>query len=180
LRSGTEQAIESILDAATAELAPDDLDVALRREQVRDYLLRTVAAYDENCLHLYLPVAAVHGFLIPASFVVADIALGSVEPLEPSLFIEGLSGADTRRVVVAGTACARTETLAPADPARGAAFPSRRVGYVLPVPDNPDRWLVVNFAALVTDHEDDLSTVWVETFDAIMTTFGWIHTGTDG
>jgi hypothetical protein len=181
LRSGTEQAIEAILDTASADLPPEAADVAERREQVGAYLRRVVAAYDENCLHLYLPVAAVHGYLIPASFVVADIAFGSVDPLDPNLFVEGLStGPGARRVIVAGTACARTDILAPADPARGAPLPSRRVVHALPVPNDPDRWLVVTFSALRTDHEDDPSTVWVETFDAIMSTFGWVHTGTDG
>jgi hypothetical protein len=181
LRSGTEQAIEAILDAAVADLPPDAPDVAERREQVGAYLRRTVAAYDENCIHLYLPVAAAHGLGVPASFVVADIAFGSVDPLDPNLFLEGLAtGPGAGRVIIAGTRCARTEALAPPDPARGAPVPSRRVVYVLPVPNDPDRWLVVTFAALRTEADDDPSTMWVETFDAIMSTFGWVSNGTDG
>ncbi|HEY2831623.1 MAG TPA: hypothetical protein VGJ14_04305 [Sporichthyaceae bacterium] len=177
LRSGTEEAIEAILDTATAALPPDAPDVPERRAQVGAYLRDTVAAYDENCLHLYLPVEAVHGVVVPASFVVADIAFGSVDPLDPNLLIEGLTtGPGARRVTIAGTACSRTETLAPADPARGVPFPSRRVVYVLPVPADPDRWLVVTFSALRTDSDDDPSTVSVELFDAIMSTFRWIHT----
>jgi len=85
------------------------------------------------------------------------------------------TGPGARRVIIAGTACSRTETLAPADPARGVPFQSRRVVYVLPVPQDPDRWLVVTFSALRTERDDDPSTVSVELFDAIMSTFGWIH-----
>jgi len=176
LRSGTEEAIEAILDAAVAALPPDAVDVQDRRDKVGAYLRSAIAAYDQNCLHLYLPVAAVHGVAVPASFVVADIAFGSVDPLDPNLLIDGMTtGPGARRVIIAGTACSRTETLAPADPARGVPFQSRRVVYVLPVPQDPDRWLVVTFSALRTDQDDDPSTVSVELFDAIMSTFGWIH-----
>jgi hypothetical protein len=88
LRSGTEEAIEAILDGAVAVLPPDTPDLTERREQVGAYLRTTVASYDPNCLHLYLPVTAVHGLALPASFVVADIAFGSVDPLDPNLLVE--------------------------------------------------------------------------------------------
>jgi hypothetical protein len=180
LRSGTEQAIEAILDAAAADLPADTADVAERREQVGAHLRRTVAAYDENCIHLFLPVAAIGGVVAPASFVVADVAFGSVDPLDPALLIDGLAaGAGAKRVTVAGTRCSRTEGLAPADPAGGVPFESRRVGYVIPVPDDPDRWLVVTFSALTTGRDDDPATVWVQMFDAIMSTFAWVRPGND-
>jgi hypothetical protein len=177
LHSGTEEAIEAILDAAVAALPPDAVDVAERRAQVGAYLRSTVAAYDENCLHLYLPVEAAHGVVVPASFVVADVSFGSVDPLDPNLLIDGLTeGPGRRRVVIGGISCSRSETLAPADPDRGVPFPSRRVVYVVPVPQDPDRWLVVTFSALQTeDGDDDPSTVSVEVFDAIMSTFRWVH-----
>jgi hypothetical protein len=175
LRAGTDEAIEAILDEAAADLPPDTPDLAERREQVGAYLHKVVTAHDPNCVHLYLPVAAVHGIAIPASFVVADVAFGSVEPLDPNLLIEGIAeGPGARRLILAGAYCARTETLAPADPTHGAP-PSRRVVYILPVPDNPDRWLVVTFSALSTETDDDPATTLVELFDGIMSTFGWIH-----
>jgi hypothetical protein len=176
LRSGTNEAIEAILDTAAAALPPDTPDLAERREQVDAYLRKVVAAYDQNCLHLYLPVAAVRGVAVPASFVVADIAFGSVDPVEPNLLIEGLAESPgAHRVILAGAYCSRTETLAPADPDRGVPVPSRRVVYVLPVPQDADRWLVVTFSALRTETDDDPSTALVELFDAIMSTFGWVH-----
>jgi hypothetical protein len=183
LRSGTAAAIEAILDAAMAALPADTSDLTKRREQVGAYLRKTVAAYDPNCLHLFLPVEPVHGLAIPASFVVADIAVGCLDPLDPNLLIDGLmESPGARRVIVAGTACARTESLVPADPANGVAFASRRVVYVLPVPQDADRWLVVTFSALRTHDEDDPSPVMVELFDAIMSTFRWIQRAntTDG
>jgi hypothetical protein len=173
LRSGTDAAVAAVMEAITAGLPAE------ATEQIGAELRKAVAAAaDGTGLDLYLPVSRPPGPIIAASFVVAAVAFGATEPLDPMLLLAGLAaGPDAQRVIVDGSFCSRAESTAPADPARGAAMPSRRVEYVLPVPDDQDRWVVVSFSALrAPDPTDDPSTVWVELFDAIMSTFRWRRT----
>lgn len=75
---------------------------------------------------------------------------------------------------LAGTAATRTEHVAAADPEQGLDYASRRVDYVLPVPDDPDRWVIVSFSTLGSgDPGDEFAQLLAELFDAIMTTFRW-------
>ncbi|MGH3816471.1 MAG: hypothetical protein ACRDRE_01680, partial [Pseudonocardiaceae bacterium] len=56
----------------------------------------------------------------------------------------------------------------------GVEHASRRVDYLLPVPADPDRWVIVSFSTLgAGDPTDDFAQLLVELFDAIMTTFRW-------
>jgi len=173
LRSGTDAAVAAVLGAISAGLPAE------ATEQIGAELRRAVtAATNSNGIDLYLPVTTPLGPVIAGSFVVAQVAFGATEPLDPALLLAGLAAdPGVQRVIVDGTFCSRAESTAPADPARGGAMPSRRVDYVLPVPDDPDRWVVVTFSALrAHDPTDDPSTVWVELFDAIMGTFRWTRT----
>lgn len=78
----------------------------------------------------------------------------------------------TTAVQLADTTGTRTEHVADAE--QGVEHASRRVGYVLPVPAEPDRWVIVSFSTLgAGDPTDDLAQLLVELFDAIMTTFRW-------
>jgi hypothetical protein len=175
LRSRTDEVIEAVLDAVTAGPA-DDADLAERRQSVATQLRESAAAARaNNGLHLYLPVSQAHGLTVAASFVVAEISFGSVEPLEPDLVLERLV-AEPNAVGMSldGYAVSRTETMCPPDPGRGAPRPSRRVDYLMPFPDDPARWLVVTCSAVpLRDGGPDLSATWIEMFDAIMTTFRW-------
>jgi hypothetical protein len=175
LRSGTEEAIAAILDAVGLG-EPGDGAAADKRAAIHRQLhTAAAAARDYRGLHLYLPVTARHGLVVPASFVVADVAFGAVEPLDPALLLTRLAAdPGARRVRIDGTPGTRTESAAPADAGRGAPLPSRRIDYVLPFPDDPDRWLAATCSVLQPpDAQPDLATVWLEMFDAIMTTFRW-------
>jgi hypothetical protein len=175
LRSGTDQVIEAILDAVTADL-PEAVDMADQRNWVAARLREAAtAARANNGIHLYLPVAQAHGATVAASFVIADIRFGSAEPLDPELLVARLA-ADPNgvQVTIDGQAVSRADTVCPADPARGAPLPSRRVDYLMPFPDDPDRWLAVTCSApQLGDGEQNVSATWIELFDAIMTTFRW-------
>jgi hypothetical protein len=171
LRSGTDEAIEAILDAVAPEPpgAPAD-----RRTGAAEAIRKAAAsARDGNGVHLYLPVVARYGRPIAASFVVAEVAFGSLDPLDPALLLARRAAApDTERFILDGVVCSRTESGQPADPARGAAAASRRVDYVLPVPNEPDRWILITFSAL----EDDLTSDLIQLFDAVIATFRWTRT----
>ncbi len=175
LRRGTEQAITRILDRAFAGL-PRDQVASLRRElhlRLQDLAGR---ARESSGLDLYLPTEQMHGVTATASFVVAEISLVSAEPVDPGMLVARLVAGSERTTAVelAGTAGTRTEHLAAADAEQGIEHPSRRVDYVLPVPTDPYRWVIVSFSTLGSgDPTDEFAELLVEFFDAIMTTFRW-------
>jgi hypothetical protein len=176
LRAGTEEAIEAILDAVTAG-RPVDAELEAERGAVAVQLRKNAKAARDNCgVHLFLPVAPIHGLVAPASFVTADIKFGSVDPLDPAAFVARVAAdPNAKRMRIGGVDASRTETTQPADPGREVPWPSRRVDYVLPHPEDPDRWLVVTFSVLQPAGQEDRSDTWIELFDAMMTTFRWTH-----
>jgi hypothetical protein len=55
-----------------------------------------------------------------------------------------------------------------------AELASRRVDYVIPVPMDPNRWVILSFSTVgAGDPEDEIAEATTELFDAIMTTFRW-------
>lgn len=175
LRRGTEQAITRILDRSFAGLARDKV-ASLRRElhlRLQDLAGR---ARESSGLDLYVPTEQMHGVTATASFVVAEMSLFSAQPVDPSMLFAWLL-ADSEHataVDVAGTPGTRTEHVAAADAEQGVEYGSRRVDYVLPVPADPDRWILVSFSTLgAGDPTDEFAQLLVELFDGIMTTFRW-------
>jgi hypothetical protein len=169
LLAGTDEAITAILDAAAAEIPSDTTqqraEIAARLRKTADEIRAN------NGVALYVPIAKVHDLIVPASFAVFDLAFGSVETFDPALLTGLLAGGpEARQVGLAGVVGTRTERASPADPGRGLPVPSRRVDYLLPFPEDPDRWVLITFSALETDgHVAD----WVALFDAMMATFRW-------
>ncbi len=175
LRAGADEAIAEIVEHSFAGTAPRTLEP--NRERLRSQLRSVVsAAAAQSGLDLYLPTELSHGLTVAASFVVAEFSFGSVENPDAGLVLARVvslrDGAGT--VTVGGSTGVRSERLAPPDPARGAPLPSRRVDYVLPVPSDADRWVVVTFSTIGQgDPQDEFAGLLVELFDAIMTTFRW-------
>lgn len=61
-----------------------------------------------------------------------------------------------------------------ADAPGGGELASRRVDYVVPVPADHGRWLGIVFSTLgAGDPEAAIADLFVELFDAMMTTFRW-------
>lgn len=175
LRAGTEEAIAGILDQ-TFEDHPQDA-LATERHLLRSRLRAIADTASSNAgLDLYLPTERSHGFTVAASFVVAELDFASVDSPPPGQVLARIAAksTDTRPATIAATTAVRTETVAVADPARDAPFGSRRVDYVLPVPQDADRWLVVTFSTIGQgDPQDEFAGLLVELFDAVMTTFRW-------
>ncbi|MGY0067928.1 hypothetical protein ACWZEH_14075 [Streptomyces sp. QTS137] len=68
----------------------------------------------------------------------------------------------------------RTERTVAAGAPGGGELGSRRVDYVVPVPNDHGRWLGIVFATLgAGDPEDEIADLFVELFDAMMGTFRW-------
>ena len=175
LRRGTEQAITRILDRSFATF-PRDQVASLRRELHRRLQDQAERARQSCGLDLYVPTERMHGFTVTASFVVAEMSLVAAEPVDPSMLVTRLvAGSEhTKAVELAGTAGIRTEHVEPADAEQGTEHASRRVDYVLPVPTDPTRWVIVSFSTLgAGDPGDGFAQLLVQLFDAIMTTFRW-------
>ncbi|WP_327429106.1 hypothetical protein [Streptomyces sp. NBC_01236] len=175
LRYGTENAVGRILDQAFAEL-PRDKVFTHRRDlegrlwqQVRD-------AREADGLDLYLPVELLHGMSVPASILVSETRMPVAAGLDPRELALVVASSDSGREVVelGGAPAVRTERTAGADPGRGIEFPSRRVDYQVPVPQDPQRWLTVAFSTVAAEDADgELSLLLADLFDAVMTTFRW-------
>ncbi|MBC9723462.1 hypothetical protein [Streptomyces sp. TRM68367] len=68
----------------------------------------------------------------------------------------------------------RTERTVAADALGGGELGSRRVEYVVPVPGDHGRWFGVVFSTLgAGDPKDEIADLFVELFDAMMSTFRW-------
>lgn len=73
-----------------------------------------------------------------------------------------------------GVAAVRIERTAAPDPDREIEFGSRRVDYVIPVPGQPEQWLIAAFSTLGSgDPDGEHARLLAGLFDAIMSTFGW-------
>ncbi len=175
LRQGTEQAITRILDRTFAGLPRDR--VASVRHDLKLRLRDLAGRARESCgLDLYLPTERMHGVTATASFVVAEMSLVSAGQADPALLAARLvtTSEHATAVHLDGTTGTRTEQVAAADVEQGAEYASRRIDYVLPVPADPDRWVVVSFSTVgAGDPTDDFAQLLAELFDAIMTTFRW-------
>jgi hypothetical protein len=100
-----------------------------------------------------------------------------VDPIYPALLISGLAEhPDARRARISRHHRRTEREPASRRPDRGAPLPYRRVDYILPVPNDADRWLVWTFTALCPgDGPEDPSVTLAELFDGIMSTFRWVN-----
>lgn len=179
VRHGTEKAIKQAAGQVVAEYArsqPRDKLTSYRIELERRLRSAADDARRKAATDLYVPLGLVRGIPVPASFLVSELYLGSVEDIDPALVISHLaaSDGDARPVTVAGALGIRTERAAGPDPSKQAGYPSRRVDYVLAVPGDPERYLAVAFSTLGGgDPDDSYAALLVELFDAIMSTWRW-------
>lgn len=179
LREGTDDVVKGIVDDTVARLPEDfprDKASLVRMELTKRLRKAAREARDNAGLDLYLPVREMYGTTVAASFVVAEFAFDSVVEVNPGTVAAKLLATTegSEPIIVDDAAGLRTERVADTDPKRGIEIPSRRVDYVLAVPDDPRRWVTVGFST-VADGEprSDFADALVELFDAIMTTFQW-------
>jgi len=179
VRQHTDQAIRGIVDQAFSNLpthVPQDKVAPYRKELEHQLTSAARQARRSGAVDLYLPVELMHGAPIAASFIVSEGSLASVTDIGPEMIISYMaSGRDDNRVVtVDGAIGVRMERTARPDPSKGIEHGSRRVDYVISVPAEADRWVVVAFSTLGWgDPDDQYAKVLVELFDAIMSTFRW-------
>ncbi|WP_367044189.1 hypothetical protein [Streptomyces sp. Je 1-332] len=181
MRTGTDEAIRGIVDDAFATLpadAPQDRIGPYRRELVRRLKDAVKEARKAEALDLYLPLERMHGIVVAASIVVSEMRFPDEVASDPSAVARRLLEAPgragtTSSVEVDHAPGVRTERTTKADQ-DGSELASRRVDYVIPVPDDPGRWVSVVFSTVGAGQPDDeLADLFVELFDAMMSTFRW-------
>ncbi|MFA3875273.1 hypothetical protein ABS735_16500 [Streptomyces sp. MMCC 100] len=188
LRHGTEGALRRILDKAfthiPAESPPDRVNV-FKRELDRRLRAAVARAQESNALDLYLPMRSTSDVNLGASIVVSESLLprqrGQVgahfEPTDVAVHLlsqDGVVNADLSSGELDGALAVRREYVAEADSGKGADLASRRVEYIVAVPDDPNRWFVAAFSAVGGgDPRDELADALVEWFDAVMATLRW-------
>lgn len=181
VRVGSKQAIKSILDRKFAGLSPKiPRDKLIQYRVEVEGKLRSIIsdARNRGATELYLPVDFQHGAPVAASFIVSEGFLGSGEQQEVDsarviayLVAESEGGSVVK---VDGAAGLRTERIAEPDEQQGIEYGSRRVDYIISVPGQAERWLMVAFSTLGGgDPDDEYAKVLVRLFDAIMSTFRW-------
>ncbi|MET7406708.1 hypothetical protein [Streptomyces parvulus] len=191
LRSGTEEAIERILQNAYARIpaeAPQDKIGPYKQELARRFRKAVAGAQERKGLDLYLPVRPVgdDGFNLGASILVTetvlpvrDFSAAQAPPSEIAVQLltrDGAEEADLSSGEVDGALAVRREHVASATPDRGLEAASRRVEYIISVPGDSDRWFIAAFSTVGGGNpRDELSEALVEWFDAVMATFRWRH-----
>ena len=188
VRHGTRAAIRGVADEVLRRFSADVPRDGLTRYRIElERRLSEMAkqARAAGGIDLYLPVEYAHGVAITASFVVSQVTLPEppadlpdADRVDTAQFVaylvSGDGDGDAAPVNIAGISAARKEAVAPADPGQQAGYGSRRVDYLIPVPEHPRGMLVVAFSTIGDgDPEGDFAKLLVELFDAIMTTFRW-------
>jgi hypothetical protein len=182
VRSGTTEAIKRILDQKlrTVPVKVSRDAIIPYRVMIEGHLRKIAAeARKQGGLDLYLPVDLRGGTLISASFVISEgtLAASGRDPAPAAILTALTEDDDAAPVSVANSPALRREHFAPADLASGTEYGSRRVDYVVPVPDDGSRWLVAAFSTVVNEEAPDwFAKLLVELFDAIMSTLRWTAT----
>ncbi|MEU6906716.1 hypothetical protein ABZ935_15420 [Streptomyces coeruleorubidus] len=182
LREGTNEAIKRIVDNSVDEL-PDDIprdDLTRARMELIKRLKRVARqARETRAMDLHLPVERVDGMALPASFIVSEPLTAPAVGLDSGLILSSLrpDASQSEEVTIDGAAGFRVDGVAQPDADRDIEFASRRVEYILQIPNSaPPKWLTVSFSTIADGRPDsELSDILADLFDAVMTTFRWSH-----
>ncbi|MCX5361041.1 hypothetical protein OG864_20245 [Streptomyces sp. NBC_00124] len=181
LREGMNEALEKVLFSHMAEVPegiPRDDAMRFRLEMRRQLEKQARAARRNGGLDLYLPVLPRGGIFLMASFIVAELPIGQGHAVPPQAVLaqlaeENVPGGTATTIDVAGaTALRRAYCSALGEE----ELPTRRVDYVIPVADDPGRWISINFSTPGDgDIDSEFTDVLVELFDAVVGTFKWSY-----
>jgi hypothetical protein len=174
VQRGSDQAIKRILDEAFAHYGRDE--VAQQRRDVEMRLREVIRNARQNAgVDLYLPIRTKNKDVL-ASFLISYAEFGrqNAPSQQDVLSFVRSTLDDAEPIELAGVSGMRTERTCPPDPEHDIPYASRRVEYILPVPNTPDSWLVGSYSTLGDgDPESELTKLFCDLFDAIMTTFRW-------
>ncbi|MBV9025320.1 MAG: hypothetical protein JO362_16355 [Streptomycetaceae bacterium] len=176
VRKGTDQAIKRILDEAFAHYSRDE--IVQQRRDVEMRLRDVIKNARQNAgVDLFLPIRTQNKDML-ASFLISYAEFGRLDaPSAQAVLGHVKTTLDNANwIELAGVRGMRTERVCPPDRDRDINFASRRVEYLLPVPNTADSWLVASYSTLGDgDPESELSKLFCDLFDAIMLTFRWTY-----
>lgn len=179
LREDAGPTVDAILDRSFSEL-PRDKYGPIRAELRKKLFAQIEAARRNEGIDLYVPIERMHGQVIAASFIVGLMPSTAVDlpPPEDVLvaFAAESEGASLTEIDGAGAVRAEKVVAAAPDanPEDESSFGSRRVDYLIAMPQRPDVWLSVSFSTLGDgDPDGEVAALLVELFDAVMSTFRW-------
>ncbi|NNN37763.1 hypothetical protein HLK59_47095 [Streptomyces sp. S3(2020)] len=185
LRDGTKEALEKVLFSHMGQVPegiPRDDAMRFRLEMRRQLEKQARAARRNGGLDLYLPVLPRGGIFLMASFIVAEMPIGQGHAVPPQAVMaqladEGVPDGTATQVDVAGApALRRAYRSMSSEQQHQDVPPTRRVDYVLPVVDDPGRWISINFSTPGDgDIDSEFTDVLVELFDAVVGTFKWSY-----
>lgn len=188
---GTESRVRRLVEAQARafpkEVSPDEVG-PWKRNMERQLVTKIKSSAEYGGIDFYLPADAMGGILVGASFVVSGISplvrLPNDTPGDAAVgaVLAELIGAqpNSRLVSVGGQAWVRTQAVLEPDEAKapGVDVPMVAVSYVTALPDDPQKWVLVEFSGTGDgDPRSDATVLIVELFDAIMTTWRWISAG---
>ncbi|MDN3028192.1 hypothetical protein [Streptomyces sp. S.PB5] len=181
LREGTKEALEKVLFSHMGQVPegiPRDDAMRFRLDMRRQLEKQARAARRNGGLDLYLPVRPRGGIFLMASFIVAEMPIAQEHAVPPEAVLaqlvdDGVPGGVATRVDVAGAPALRRDHRPALDEEE---LPTRRVDYVIPVANDPGRWLSITFSTPGDgDVDSEFTGVLVELFDAVVSTFRWSH-----
>lgn len=182
LREGTSEAIKRIVDGSVREL-PADIprdDVTKARLELIKRLKKVARqARETRAMDLHLPVERIDGVALPASFIISEPLSAPALGMDAAMVLSSLRPDASQReeVVIDGATGFRVDGVAQPDSARDVEHPSRRVEYILRIPNSATpKWLTVSFSTIADGRPDsEMAEILVELFDAVMTTFRWSY-----
>ncbi len=177
-----ESALRRLSDLAFAD-SRDVIHDSVVREFRRRMRAQMASARAVGGLDLYLPLRQLHGVPVLASFVVSQVAFDRNPDISGlrSLQDAGVTAAEVsldsspgiRREYRAAGAASMKVDAATVD----AEIPTaRHVEYIVSVPGEARRYIVVAFSVLVVEEPQVWEAIIIDLFDAIMTTFRWRRT----
>lgn len=187
--SGTQERVRRLVEETTRdvpkELPPDQVG-PLRRELEHRLVRDIMRSREYGGVDFYLPGGPQHGLLIGASFVVSQVRPPGRLPdeLDPdqavgSVLTELLQQSEGATAeIVAGQAWVRSRRVLDPDPDRapGVDVPVVAVSYTTALPDDPTKWVLVEFSGTGDgDPGSESTSLVVDLFDAIMSTWRWIE-----
>ena len=148
------------------------------RGELRKRLGRAVLdAGDAGATAVYLPVRAVDGVIVPASFIESELDYDGQDSAESIIAeIVGDPEWNATRQTVDGSAAVRSDRSERRVQPDGdwPEVTTRQIVYTIDVPHREGRWVVLSFSAVSGDSPSSrLSDALVFLFDALVTTFRW-------
>jgi hypothetical protein len=174
--------ILALVDRSISQVSddvPKDAVSKIRMDLFKHLRKAARKAARANGLVLYLPVERVRETVVPASFVVSEQIPAQGAGFDSGQVLGALSAerGDSEEVELDGSPGIRMERVVAPSEGSEVPYSSRRVEYLVSLPNSPlPRWLAITFGTVGDGNPDsEYSAALVDLFDAVMMTFRWSY-----